>query len=104
MAGYSVSLVQSITLARVLGISMDTDALPAALTWVPAVGGLLSFTAASVMVPFHGQEQRTSHDAARLMSRAGSGVWMLLGAAMSLLTFAAADVLASVLLPGSEAG
>ena len=104
MAGYSVSLVQSITLARVLGISMDTDALAAALTWVTAVGGLLSFTAASVMVPFHGQEQRTSHDAARLMSRAGSGVWMLLGAAMSLLTFAAADVLASVLLPGSEAG
>jgi putative peptidoglycan lipid II flippase len=102
LAGYVASLLQWAIYARVLGVSASTDALAAALTWIISLTGLVGTTFASVTVPSYLRTLATHPVGARDFFRTAHTVAIAFGLAIALLTFGAAGLLASVLLPGSE--
>ncbi len=99
--GYVLTLIQQIAFAKTLGVSVETDALAAALAWGVGTSGPIGTALSSVALPVYvlalaARDKRRARD----VSRAAAGIGMGLAALLMAITFVAADWLSTALAPG----
>lgn len=99
--GYAITLLQQVLYARSLGVSADSDALGAALTWAVGTTGPVGTTLAMVFLPRYVRATKASGETAAIRSRA-TAIALVVGFLMLVVTLVGAPWLAGILVPGGD--
>jgi hypothetical protein len=99
---YIGTVGQQLVYARVLGVSAETDALAAALSWSVTVTGVIGTTFASVAIPAYVAARATNPSHARSVFRTASLVALAATVIVAVVTALGSHAIADVLLPGAD--